>query len=59
MKQIIDVPAGHTVTIKQEGSQLIVETTPPKKQDEQAFISLKDGERLRNVGEKFFLSWRR
>lgn len=59
MKQTIDVPAGHTVTIKQEGSQLIVETTPPKKQDEQAFISLKDGEKLRGVGEKFFLSWRR
>ena len=59
MKQIIDVPAGHTVTIRQEGSQLIVETTPPKRQDEQVFIALKDGERLRNVGGKFRMSWRR
>ena len=59
MKQIIEVPEGHTVTIKQEGSQLIVETTPPKKQDEQAFISLKDGEKLRTVTSNIFDSWRR
>ena len=59
MKQIIDVPAGHTVTIKQEGSQLMVETTPPKKQDEQAFISLKDGEKLRTVTSNIFASWRK
>ena len=59
MKQIIEVPEGHTVTIKQEGSHLIVETTPPKKQDEQAFISLKDGEKLRTVTSNIFDSWRR
>ena len=59
MKQIIDVPAGHTVTIRQEGSQIIVETTPPKKQDDQAFISLKDGEKLRTVTSKLFASWRK
>ena len=59
MKQIIDVPAGHTVTITQEGNQLTVEVVPAKKQDEQAFISLKDGEKLRTVTSNIFDSWRR
>ena len=59
MKQIIDVPAGHTVTIRQEGNQLTVEMVPAKKQDEQAFIPIKDGEKLRAVTSNIFASWRK
>ena len=73
MKQIIEVPEGHTVTITQKGNQLTVEMVPAKKQDEQltvemvpakkqdeqAFISLKDGEKLRTVTSNIFDSWRR
>ena len=59
MKQIIEVPEGHTATITQEGNQLTVEMVPAKKQDEQAFISLKDGEKLRTVTSNIFDSWRR
>ena len=59
MKQIIEVPEGHTVTITQKGNQLTVEMIPAKKQDEQAFIPLKDGEKLRAVTSNIFASWRR
>ena len=59
MKQIIDVPEGHTVTITQEGNQLTVEMVPAKKQDKRAFIPLKDGEKLRTVTSNIFDSWRR
>ena len=59
MKQIIDVPEGHTVTITQEGNQLTVEMVPAKKQGKRAFISLKDGEKLRTVTSNIFDSWRR
>ena len=65
MKQIIDVPAGHTVTIKQEGSQLIVETkfvseagdefsTEEKKVS--VFDKVKPGDILRTAsGDSFFI----
>ena len=59
MKQIIEVPEGHTAVITQEGNQLTVEMVSAKKQDEQAFISLKDGEKLRTVTSNIFDSWRR
>ena len=59
MKQIIEVPEGHTVMITQEGNQLTVEMVPAKKQDERAFIPLKDGEKLRTVTSNIFDSWRR
>ena len=59
MKQIIEVPVGHTVMITQKGNQLTVEMVPAKKQDEQAFISLKDGEKLRTVTSNIFASWRK
>ena len=59
MKQIIEVPEGHTVTITQKGNRLTVEMVPAKKQDEQAFITLKDGEKLRTVASNIFASWRR
>lgn len=59
MKQIIEVPEGHTVTITQKGNQLTVEMVPAKKQDEKAFISLKDVEKLRAVTSNIFASWRR
>ena len=59
MKQIIDVPEGHTVTITQEGNQLTVEMVPAKKQDKLDIIPLKDGEKIRTVTAKLFASWRR
>ena len=59
MKQIIEVPEGHTAVITQKGNQLTVETVPAKKQDEKAFISLKDGEKLRTVTSNIFDSWRK
>lgn len=59
MKQIIEVPEGHTAMITQEGNQLTVEMVPAKKQDKRAFTLLKDGEKLRTVASNIFDSWRR
>ena len=59
MKQIIEVPEGHTVTITQKGNQLTIEMVPAKKQDKRAFIPLKDVEKLRTVTSNIFASWRK
>ena len=59
MKQIIEVPEGHTAVITQEGNKLTVEMVPAKKQDKRAFIPLKDAEKLRAVTSNIFASWRR
>ena len=59
MKQIIEVPVGHTVMITQEGNQFTIEMVPAKKQDKRAFTPLKDGEKLRTVTSNIFDSWRR
>ena len=59
MKQIIEVPEGHTAMITQEGNQLTVEIVPAKKQDKRAFTPLKDGEKLRTVTSNIFDPWRK
>ena len=60
MKHIIDVPAGHTVTITQEGNQLTVDTMPMRATHKAPLCQAVDFAKVREgdilmVGEVFML----